>query len=341
MTAKEIRIMKRTQSVIALTATLTALVAVWCPRAGAAPFTDHFDTLIADMQSRAGTLSNSTDKVQQKQFKTLVKVVGTLEGKTSTSLATDAKNLGTVAKTLAKAFPGDFTPTPGTFSTDLETALQGLVGDVQAVINPVQTTLDGLGGSACAVKAQTTLTAASNLVAEASSATDFATAAKLLGSGLKSTLKAAAAAGKCTSGGGGGGGNGDFMKATISGDFSLNFSSPSAAPPTAVLTSSIDLFQIAGGDPAFSGVGISVGVAFSSVTGPGTYPVVPGSNVIRGDTGTDYTLASGTITFTTFDVANQKLAGVFNFTATQVVPAGSGTVTVTNGTFSVSKITQN
>ncbi|HUJ11108.1 MAG TPA: hypothetical protein VL171_13880, partial [Verrucomicrobiae bacterium] len=190
-------------------------------------------------------------------------------------------------------------------------------------------------------KAQTTLDTASNLVAEASAAADFATAARLLHRGFESAKRANTATIKCSSKSSGGG-KGDFMKATLSGDVNLSFSTAKLAPPLAQASTGLDLLAINGSDVTGvgTGVGISVGVLYSSVTGPGTYPVVPGSNVYRlGANAADYLATSGTITFTTYDLANQKLAGTFSFTATQ--SGGSGTVTVSNGSFSTSKIIQN
>ena len=89
-------------------AVIVGLVAVYAPRAGAAPFTSNFDDLIADLQTRAAALSNSTDKAEEKEYKTIEKVLSTLNK--STSLTTDIKNLGSVSKTLIKAFPTDYAP---------------------------------------------------------------------------------------------------------------------------------------------------------------------------------------------------------------------------------------
>ena len=94
---------------------IIGLLACYAPTAGAAPFTSNFDDLIADLQTRAAALSNSVDKTQQKQFKTIEKVLTTLNK--STSVATDVKNLGSAAKTLIKAFPTDYTP-PGKLVAD-------------------------------------------------------------------------------------------------------------------------------------------------------------------------------------------------------------------------------
>ena len=69
------------------------------------------------------------------------------------------------------------------------------------------------------------------------------------------------------------------------------------------------------------------------VTGPGTYTIFSGSNLDRGNPSGDYGSANGTITFTTFDLANKKAAGTFSFTAT--LAGGSATITVANGSFNV------
>ena len=127
---------------------------LFAAEAKAAPFTHDFDPLIADLQGRAATLSNSTDKVQQKQFKTIEKVLSTLDGKASTSLATDIKNLGSISKTLIKAFPTDYTPPGSSLLTNTETALDGLISDVQTAINTTQTNLNALAAGSCKDKAQ-------------------------------------------------------------------------------------------------------------------------------------------------------------------------------------------
>lgn len=313
-------------------AVLLGLLAFFAPRANAAPFTDNFVNLISDLQSRAATLSNSTDKVEKKEFTTIQSVLKTLEGKNSTSLATDISNLGSVDKALAKEFPDD-----ATFGADLETALEGLVGDVQTGLDATQTTLDGLGDTACATKAQTALDGASNQVVVALAATDFATASKLLGTALKSGLKVEIAAAKCssTSGGGGSGGgttSGDFMKATISGAFSLDFDAEDFV--TATYGPSAGLFTIVGAVANFHGTAIDITV-LNGVTVPGTYAIFSGSNLDRGSPSSDYGSANGTITFTTFDPTNQKAAGTFSFTATAT---NSAAITVSNGSFTVSKI---
>src|SRR5690349_7414746 len=106
-----------------------AVLAFGPPASRATPFTSHFDDLISDLQTRAGALSNSTDKAEQSQYKAIVKVLATLEAKDSTSLDTDIKNLGKIAKSLIKAFPTDFPS--GSLATNLQSAVDGFTGDIQ------------------------------------------------------------------------------------------------------------------------------------------------------------------------------------------------------------------
>ncbi|HUJ11361.1 MAG TPA: hypothetical protein VL171_15195, partial [Verrucomicrobiae bacterium] len=67
--------MKNIRSVFALTFGLVTFLAVCVLPAEAVPFTDYFDSLITDLQSREITLSGSTDNVQRKQLKIVKKVI--------------------------------------------------------------------------------------------------------------------------------------------------------------------------------------------------------------------------------------------------------------------------
>jgi hypothetical protein len=95
----------------------------------------------------------------------------------------------------------------------------------------------------------------------------------------------------------------------------------------------------AGDQPRRSYIWEMFHIAFwvSDVTGPGTYPLLLESAVSRINPSATYTLDSGTITFTTYDLANQKLTGTFSFTAS----TDSGTVSVSSGSFRISKIISN
>jgi hypothetical protein len=315
----------------------------------AAPFTSHFDDLIADLDARAMALSNSTDKVEQQQFKTLQKVLKTINGKKpSTSLATDIKILGSVAKTVVKSFPGDFTPPVGSLSSNLETALDGLTGDVQSQIDDAQSNLDAMAASTCKTKAQSTLDIAQAQLDGAQAAADFGGGAKLLGTALKTVSKAAKSTVKCSSqsGGGGGGGGG-----TMSGTLSCNASgaandSFSAAFGNGFVIASLNqpahiLTITAGQMINNTTLTYSLSMYADNVNGPGTYPVNYATSFIQYNPLMTFFGAQGTISFTTADFANKKLVGTFGFTEPQQLPSGTGTVTVANGQFNISGISRN
>src|SRR5258707_314030 len=82
---------------------LIALVAMTTPRAHAA-FSDNFDALRAELQSRSDSFTNVLDKVEQKLKKATDKIIVAID-KESTSLDTDVKTAGKVAKSVIKAFP--------------------------------------------------------------------------------------------------------------------------------------------------------------------------------------------------------------------------------------------
>src|SRR5690348_8487151 len=67
---------------------------------------DNFSDLRDELVSRAGILTNSIDKTEQKAGKACVKAIATLDK--SIDLAGDIKAGPKVAKTLIKAFPSEF-----------------------------------------------------------------------------------------------------------------------------------------------------------------------------------------------------------------------------------------
>ncbi|MBI3851465.1 MAG: hypothetical protein HY298_14495 [Verrucomicrobia bacterium] len=130
----------------------------------------------------------------------------------------------------------------------------------------------------------------------------------------------------------------DFMKADISGDFNLNFSTPSNAFPTATITlGTQSMFDVViHGQEASGNVAISVGA--DGVTGPGTYAITYVSYVSRELPAAAYfAYGMGTVTFTKVDLAQQKLVGKFSFNASRWFPDSFGSVNVSNGSFSISK----
>ena len=171
--------------------------------ASAAPFTDHFNGLIADLNTRAIVLSSRTDKAGQKQFKAVQNVLGTLNGKPSTSLATDIEMFGGAAKALKRTFPDDFMPPVSSLSSNLDIALAGLTRDVQSQIDTARTDLNSLAASTCKTKVRATLDDAQLQLDGVNYAPNFASAATLLGKALKTTAKASKSTVKCKSQSGG------------------------------------------------------------------------------------------------------------------------------------------
>jgi hypothetical protein len=308
--------------------------------AKATPFTPYFDDLIVELQSRSAALSNSTDKVQIKQKKAVDKCLKLLVDKTSTSLATDLKNVGKVAKTLAKAFPEEFNPPVTTASAItivslsdlLNSAYSGFYTDVANLLEEIQTALATLPASSCKTAALAIVDDIQTLLDEAAAAPDLATAVKTLSKGLKTIAKADAAALKaadCNTGGSGGG-NAKGLSCSVNGN---SFSALGAAGVFLNITQQLTIT----GATAEKAVTV---VVFGA-TGPGTYPIGDGSQVqlvSTFDTWADN--ATGTVTFTTLDIPAGKAVGTFEFTVTKTFPVSdsSNTVTVTNGKINISSI---
>lgn len=320
-------------------AIITGLLTLSPVPAKAAPFTTNFVALITDLQGRAAALSNSTDKVSEKQFKTIEKILTTFE-KPSTSEATDIKTLGSVGKTLIKSFPTDFTPPGSSLLTNLNSAIAGFTNNAQRYISIVQTDIDEIAESSCKTKSQTTLSDAQEFLDQVATASSFATQAKLISSAWKDTLKADASTTKCagtTGGGGGGSSTGDFVRATIMGAFNNSFDT-SFLPPTAAADTNGFILSIVASEAAFGGTAMDF--VTHNVSTNGTYPLDISSDLHRTSPNETYfigTNGTGFVTFTTLDIPGRKLAGSFFYTCstTDAVPKS---VTITNGTFSVSHI---
>jgi hypothetical protein len=170
-------------------ALIAVLVSFFAASAKAAPFTHNFDALIADLQSRAAVLSNSTDKVGEKQFKAIEKILN-IFNEPPVSEGADIKNLGTVGKALMKSFPTDFTPPGSSLFTNLQSAVTDFTGNVQALVSIVQTDIDEIATAPCKVKCQAQQSDAQKILDHAATASSFGTQANLIGSAWKEALKA-------------------------------------------------------------------------------------------------------------------------------------------------------
>jgi hypothetical protein len=175
-----------------------------------AAFSDNFDLLLADLQTLAPTLSGSSNKTTQKQYKVVIKDIAAIN-KASASLATDLATATKIAKDLQTAFPNDAT-------------LSNLVAGVFAgILSDTTDDLDALQAAASALPpgtAQTKALEAAALAQTELNAADAAPNQKSLSTALSSALKSIATGDKdliSKSGGGGTSGSGQYFKANIGG----------------------------------------------------------------------------------------------------------------------------
>lgn len=187
-----------------LLAALTAATLLLLPlsAAQADPSVDYLDPLIAELEARSAALEGSEDKDEQKQKKTIDKL---LKGfaKESKGPDKDLKAAGKAAKKLAKVFPEEFSD-PAMLSAAvaeddladlIQQALELFGGDVDAILAQAQDLVD-MAPTGCADKAQAALDKVVMIVEEAGDPNsgnlpDYAKAlAKALKKGLKVEAKA-------------------------------------------------------------------------------------------------------------------------------------------------------
>ncbi|MEI6084919.1 MAG: hypothetical protein WCS70_11530 [Verrucomicrobiota bacterium] len=301
----------------------------------AAPYTDSFNALIAELNARAATLSNSVDKTEQKQYKTILKTLAALN-KPTDDLGDDIKSAGKIAKSLAKAFPNEFTSV-ATLSvltqTNLATLVDGvfsnLTNEVQGSLNDLAAAIAALPPGSAKDNAQAAYDDAVALLNQG--AADFSAFSKILASTLKAIVKGIAASQATGGGGGGGGGGGAGVQCKIDG---ANFNS----------LVDVNIYVNLTGELSISGSTLqrSVTIIAENVTAPGNYAAT-GGQVIEIGTGVAHsTLISGTVHIATFNLAQQKATGSFTFSSSQSSPVQdtNSIVNVTNGSFNISAITQ-
>lgn len=344
----------RTVCLLTLIATLGWLPGAM-PRANAAPYTPHFNELITLLGARAASIDETQDKAARKLESGIQKVLKTLNGKASTSLATDIKNLGKVAKSLKKLFPLELATVSGALPEALDEVVDGLEDNIESLVDSTESTLGGVGASSCKTKAGLTLGQAETFLATAQAATagiDFVGAAKALKSALKAALKAkkAARSKKCAvpANGNEGNGNGnengntggndpaEFLRADITGSVTASFAALGSFETDATYDSFVDQLTVFGTDNAKL---LSLLLAVRNVKGPDTYPVESGSSFLDLGKGTSYGIkVSGSVTFTALDFDKPELAGTFEVTYEQLLPPGTGSVTARRGRFRVLNI---
>jgi hypothetical protein len=312
-----------------------------CANSARAAFdSSNFETLLAELQSRSLTLSNSTDKAEIKQKKACDKAIKAIV-KPTKDLGTDIKTAGKVAKTLAKAFTNEFDGVTRKRAiaslngiSNLEDLLfnvySGLATDVETILIVLKTAISELPEGSDKIKAQAAFDSAQVLLEQVLGSSDFALVTKLLSTSLKNTIKGAKIAAK-GAGGSGGGGGGDFMTATVKvgANASFKWDADAFNPMWIQAPGNFQVNGVRGTDSEIT----IVFTGFTPATGMYSLGAGNGDYVVFSPI-TGYNVTSGTLTLTKVDIANKTVAGTFSFTASD----GTTTVTVSNGQFNMTNL---
>jgi hypothetical protein len=317
-------------------------VLAWQTPSASAAYTNVFDALRAELLSRSLTLSNSTDKVDQKNKKVIDKAIKAID-KPAKTLANDINTAAKIAKSLAKAFPADFptndtvsvmAPAPTIAGPTLLSLFEDVFSDIATIITDtltqLSTTVAGLADSKNKTKAQEAITGAQNALAVANVADNFKDVVKALSRAFKFVVAGQKAAAKPT-GGGGGGNCGTITTSTVTMTVNSVAWSATMNPPSSFAGGeyivSTGFFNVGGTAADGSALGLSVD---SGVTGPGTYPIATNSIYTVGSPPTQiFTVTSGTITITGLNTTSWTTCGTATFSATD----GVTPITVTDFEF--------
>jgi len=187
---------------------LTVAAACLAPAAQADPATPYLDPLIAELEARSAALEGSEDKAEQKQKKTVDKLLK-LFAKDSKGPDKDMKAAGKAAKSLAKVFPQEF-PSPesaqpagvaeDTLADLILDALLLFGGDIDTLLDEAQGVVDAAPPGKCQDKAQDALDDVEALVDELGDPdpSDLPGYAKALVKVFKKALKGESLAEKAT-----------------------------------------------------------------------------------------------------------------------------------------------
>ena len=324
---------------------------LWSPPVGAAPFTSHFDELIAILNERLASFGENPDKAAKKTQKKLLKVLKVFD-KESKSLATDIKNAGKVSKALAKLYPEEMAVPSGALGGPLREVFDDLRGDVQTALNGANDVLDTYGPSSCKDKAAASLEKGQGLLdagTASAEAGDFKGAAKSLGAALKAALKGdkKARSAKCAApldgnnpdggipdGGNPGGNPSEFLRATISGAENLDFAALGSVQSDSTYDSFSGQLSVYGTDNPKRR---SILLVAKGVTVAKEYPLEYTSSFLDIDVGIAYGIVvTGKINFTVVDFEKPELTGTFEATMKQYLPQSSeAAVTISNGSFRI------
>ncbi len=302
-----------------------------------AAYTNDFDGLRAELESRSLALSNSTDKIDIKTKKLCDQAIALID-KPASSLATDIKTAKKVAGKMIKAFPDDFILSSSaieslTFSNIvpfLLTTYYALGADVQSEIGTLTGLIDGLPDGTAKTKAQAAFNTATNLIALAQTpGITFAQAGTLLGKSLKAALKGQQIAIKA----GGGGGTSGWTASVMIAGTNDNFVATSATAGYSQSFGNLDLNAQRSG---VNEMGCVIPSGFTGTTG--SFPLDNGLGffVEFGPPLVIWNGISGTLNITTFDLATHTIVATFDFVATNGM---GGTITVTNGMINLDNLT--
>jgi len=173
-------------ALVALALSSAALLAAASPAGANATGTD--DLLRSELEARRSALSEATDKDGKKQYKAVLKSLKFMD-KSVKDLAGDIKTAGKVAKTLGKAFPGEFQPS---IVVSLRDHCSTLFGDLQGLVGEGIGTLHGVvGGLSTKGQAKVNLgLETADALLDTVDTADFAAWAKSLFAAQKLVLKA-------------------------------------------------------------------------------------------------------------------------------------------------------
>jgi flagellar hook-basal body complex protein FliE len=331
-----IRTVSRRASVA--TAILTAAFLLACCPTAQAAYTDNFDDLLVELQTRSSVLSNSTDKVEQKQKKACDKAIKTIF-KPADSLGDDVKTAGKVAKDLAKAFPGEFAPVLAikTVSTNLYDLITELAAELRSEITnelaELQLDVDALPAGNAKTKALAAIAKVQAALLLADAALDNAdlfkaldAASKAVASGQKTVEKA--------NNSGGGGGSGQGLTATISSN-GTNDNWVADQNTGAEWVQGSGILDVGGERSSGGGTRLTVALCNGFNGQTGTYPLqVSCGGYMENGTFTFYATQSGTLNITECNAGSHTIAGTFSLTASD----GNKTFTIT-GSFDLNNLT--
>lgn len=312
----------------------------------AAPFTEHLNPLIAELQARSAALTGTTNKIEIKQKKAIDKVLASFD-KESLSILTDLKLVAKAAKSLVKAFPEEFMPAPqplvvepkGVVVTNLDEIIQAIVdafgSDLAAIIATAQAVVDVAPDNPCKDKAQAALDEAAEQLALLPAAPDNATAFKILYTAAKNALKGATVADtidECKSSSSSGGSHWyDWTVKVLLGESNWSFYENALNGGPDIINAnyfSDGYIEISAADQSYS-KGLVFGTNIGN-PGSGTHPITGVGYYYQ--SGNLYTFISGTITITKWPSSLPgQMKATFSFTAN----GPSGTVNGTSGSVTI------